>query len=323
MTVNQHRSDRARCRTSALDTRCLERYVVLSEEKSFRRAAFRLGVSQPALTRQIKALEREFNTYFFERHRSGIRLTTAGQIFLEYAERISDGSKKLRQDIEEASTGRSGRIAIGFQTSLSSCVMSTTLRQFRSHANPRIELHEGTVHEQLHALRSHRIELALTIGPISDPDLNTESLWTERLAVILPTDHGLNLQEPLLWSNLDTERLIVRSSEHDHWVAQYITNLATTAGARPQISEFATTRENVVGLVRAGFGIGLLPESSMLSVNTDGLVWRLMSGPCSEMEIVGVWLPENANPVLRRFLDQIHLAVQQCRCRETQRRAPR
>jgi DNA-binding transcriptional LysR family regulator len=295
----------------------LEKYVALSEEKNFRRAAARLGVSQPALTRHIKALEREFDAVLIERHRSGVRLTGTGQVLLERAREIIEGFNKLKIDLKESSSGRNGCIVVGFSTSLSSCVLSTVLRQLRSQASPRIELHEGTVDKQLHALRSHRVELALTVGPIDDLDFNTENLWTERLTAVLPAGHALNTRTSLLWSDLVTERIIVRASEDGHWVAQFVARMAAFTGCYPQISEFATTRENIVGLVRAGFGIGLLPESSMLSVNTDGLTWRPMSGPSTEIEIVGVWLPENANPVLRRFLDQIHLAVRQCRCCQT------
>jgi DNA-binding transcriptional LysR family regulator len=289
-----------------VDALCLEHYVTLSEEKNFRRAAARLGVSQPALTRRIKTLEREFDTYLVERHRSGIRLTAAGRILLENARRITDRLHRLREDMEDASSGRGGRIAIGFQTSLSSSVLSRALRQLRSQANPRIELHEGTVNEQLQALRNHRIEVALTVGPIDDQDLNTESLWTERLAVVLPMEHSLNVRARLSWADLGTEQIVVRSSQYDHCVAHQVTNMAMLAGCRLQVSEFAMTRENIVGLVRAGFGIALLPESSMLSVNTDGLMCRLLSGPSTEMEIVGVWLPENANPLLRHCLDHIN-----------------
>jgi len=81
--------------------------------------------------------------------------------------------------------------------------------------------------------------------------------------------------------------------------------------------EYAATRENMGGLVRAGFGITLLPESSLLSLNTEGLLTRPMVGPATEMQIVGVWLPENANLALRRFLETITLAV-----RESQGQAP-
>ncbi|HEV2678082.1 MAG TPA: LysR substrate-binding domain-containing protein [Aliidongia sp.] len=66
-----------------------------------------------------------------------------------------------------------------------------------------------------------------------------------------------------------------------------------------------------IGLVRAGFGIALFPESSLLSLNTEGLLTRPLAGPATEMEIVGVWLAENANPALRRFLETITLAVRE------------
>jgi Transcriptional regulator len=148
--------------------------------------------------------------------------------------------------------------------------------------------------------------LALTFGPINDAKLNTESLWRERLTAVAPAGHPIAVARPLTWPALVDERLILRATEHDHSVADYVCGLAAAAGCRPLITEFLTTRENMVGLVRAGFGIALLPESSLLSLNTDQLVCIPMTGPGTEMEIVGVWLPENANPALRRFLDASH-----------------
>ena len=77
-----------------------------------------------------------------------------------------------------------------------------------------------------------------------------------------------------------------------------------------------------MGLVRAGFGIALLPESSLLSLNMDQLACVTMSGVGTQMEIVGAWLPENANPVLRRFLEQITLAANQDRRSTSSTTAP-
>src|SRR5262249_25510146 len=104
-----------------------------------------------------------------------------------------------------------------------------------------------------------------------------------------------------------------RGWEHDHSIADYISDLAATAGARPQITEFFTSRESIVGLVRAGVGVAVLPESSVLSLNTAELTCIAMAGPGTAMDIVAAWLPENANPALRLFLEEITLAVREAR----------
>jgi DNA-binding transcriptional LysR family regulator len=288
-------------------------YGVLAQELNFHRAAARLGISQPSLTRRIRRLEREIGAYLLERHSGGIRLTAAGEIFAERAASIADEIARLMTEIADAGRGVLGRLAVGFLTSLSSDVFGRVLRAFASYRDLRLELREGTAHQQLVALRQQKIDLALTFGPINDVKLNTESLWRERLTAVAPAGHSIAVGRPLTWPALVDERLILRASEHDHSVADYVCSLAAAAGCRPLITEFLTTRENMVGLVRAGFGIALLPESSLLSLNTDQLVCIPMTGPGTEMEIVGVWLPENANPALRRFLEQVTLAVEETR----------
>ena len=289
----------------------LVQYGVLAEELNFRRAAARLGISQPSLTRRIRRLEREIGTYLVERHSRRIRLTAAGKIFAERAAWYVDELARLKLELADAGRGVLGRLSVGFLTSLSSDVFHRVLRVFGGYSDLRLELREASARQQLVALRQHRIDLALTFGPIDDSELNTENLWSERLTAVAPPDHPVVIGEPLTWPALTGERLIVRASEHDHSVADYVSGLAAYAGCRPQITEFLTTRENMVGLVRAGFGIAVLPESSLLSLNTEQLVCIPMSGPGTELEIVGAWLPQNANPALRRFLEVVTLAVRE------------
>ena len=164
-------------------------YGVLAEELNFPRAAARLGISQSSLTRRIRRLEREIGTYLVERHSRRIRLTAAGEIFAERAAWIADELARLKLELADAGRGVLGRLAVGFLTSLSSDVFRRVLRVFASNRDLRLELREGTARQQLVALRQHRIDLALTFGPIDDPELNTESLWSERLTAVAPADH--------------------------------------------------------------------------------------------------------------------------------------
>lgn len=292
-------------------------FEILAAELNFRRAAARLGISQPSLTRRIRRLEYRVGTYLFERYPNGIRLTAAGELFQRRAPWFSRELAQLKTDLTKAKEGVRGRLAVSFFTSLSSDICRRVLQEFRQLSDLELELTEETPLQQIHAVRQCRIDLALTVGPIADIDLNSESLWVERLVAVLPADHALSAKDALSWLDFANEHLVLRAPNHDHWVASYIAGLAASEGQTLDIAEYSTTRENMVGLVRAGFGIALLPESSLLSLNTEGLLARPMTGSATEMEIVGVWLPENANPALRRFLETITLAV-----RESQGQAP-
>ena len=292
-------------------------FEVLAAELNFRRAAERLGISQPSLTRRIQRLENQVGTYLFERYPNGIRLTAAGELFQRRAPWFSRELAQLKTDLAKAKEGVRGRLSISFFTSLSSEICRRVLLEFRQLSDLELDLCEGTPRQQIQSVRQFRIDLALTVGPVDDVDLNSESLWLEQLVAVLPTDHVLGAKDALSWPDFADERLVLRAPNHDHWVASYITSLAASEGHKLDIAEYTATRENMVGLVRAGFGIALFPESSLLSLNTEGLLTRPMTGPATEMEIVGVWLPENANPALRRFLETITLAV-----RESQGQAP-
>ena len=267
-------------------------------------------------------MEQDFGVYLVERHANRLRLTTAGEILAERATRFTREFSRLKADIADAGRGIIGQLAVGFFTSLSSAIFLQVLRSFGSAESVRLELREGTVRQQLLALRRQEIDLAIAVGPMQDPSLNTESLWHEQLIVVTPSDHPFAAASTLSWPDIASERLILRASEQDHWIIDYARDLAAAAGCRPNLTEFLTTRENMVGLVRAGFGIALLPESSLLSLNMDQLARITMSGAGTQMEIVGAWLPGNANPVLRRFLEQITLAANQDRRSASSTTAP-
>jgi DNA-binding transcriptional LysR family regulator len=297
----------------------LVRFGVLAEELSFRRAAARLGISQPSLTRRVHRLERESGVYLVERYSNRIRLTAAGEVFADRAPRVAEEIARIRTEIADVTRGRQGRLSIGSFVSLSSGLFHRVLSRFGASNALRLELREGTAHQQLIALRQHRIDLAVTVGPIEDSAVNVESLWTERLIVVAHPDHPVRAKTSVSWSEVAAERLVLRGWEHDHSIADYLSNLAATAGARPQITEFFTSRESIVGLVRAGFGIAILPESSVMSLNTAELSCISMAGPGTAMEIVAAWLPENANPALRVFLEEITLAARENRSASTPR----
>jgi DNA-binding transcriptional LysR family regulator len=286
-------------------------FEVLAVELNFRRAAARLGISQPSLTRRIKRLEREVGTFLFERYPNGVRLTAAGELLKIRAPWFTREFGQLMADLAGAKEGIRGRLAVSFFTSLSSEVCNRVLREFRQLSDFELELCEATPRQQIQDVRQHRTDLALTVGPVDDVDLNGEQLWTEQLVAVLPPDHPFSERKALAWSDLAHERLIIRAPNHDHWIASHIASLASRAGTSLTITEYSATRENIVGLVRAGFGITLLAESSLLSLNTQGLKTCRMAGPATELEICGVWLPDNANPALRRFIVQINLAVRE------------
>lgn len=284
----------------------LTHFAVLAEELNFRRAAQRLDVRQPTLTRRIRRLEQELGVYLLERHARRINLTRAGEIFAERSQHLIDEQAKLTSEIAQAATGSFGELSIGFYTSLASEILMPVLREFARTSDVRINLFEKTPRHQVRDLRDGSIDLALVIGGMPDEDLNAEGLWIERLVLALPPEHRLCAASVIGWSDLVNENLISRSLDYDRSASLFIEDRAAQFGGfRPHMRKFAVTRENIVTLVRAGFGIAVLPESSARGLNMTDVHCRPIGGPGSTIEITGAWLPGNANPVLRRFLERI------------------
>lgn len=284
----------------------LTHFAVLAEELNFRRAAQRLDVRQPTLTRRIRRLEQELGVYLLERHARRINLTRAGEIFAERSQHLIDEQAKLTSEIAQAATGSFGELSIGFYTSLASEILMPVLREFSRTPDVRINLFEKTPRHQVRDLRDGSIDLALVVGGMPDEDLNAEGLWIERLVLALPPEYRLCAASVIGWSDLVNENLISRSLDYDRSASLFIEDRAAQFGGfRPHMRKFAVTRENIVTLVRAGFGIAVLPESSARGLNMTDVHCRPIGGPGSTIEITGAWLPGNANPVLRRFLERI------------------
>lgn len=291
-----------------MDLRELQYFIAVADHLSFGRAAEALGVAQPAITRQMRKLEHEFGVKLLERHKAGARPTNAGKLFLDHARRVIAEAGRLTDEISHARRGETGRLSIGFFTSLVSGPLVELATAF-GRETPDIELVliEGNYADQIAALFDRRVDLALVAGTIREKGVVTQPLWRERLLVALSVDHRLADADEVSWSDFAEERFVVGFWESGPFVYNYIKHQAAHAGYDAQIDQRLMARENLLGLVAMRLGITIVVESAA-SATYPGVVFRPLG---DAVEVIGVWLPYNANPVLKRFLA---LAA---RCRST------
>ena len=172
-----------------MDLRRLKSFVVLAEELNFNRAAARLHISQPPLTRQIQLLETELGAPLFERQPKGLVLTAAGCTLLDDARRILGMADAAKDRAAQAGRGEIGRLDVGIFGSAIFHHIPRLLLQFRSrYPQVQISLHEQTKAEQIQALRERRLTIGFNRHVRPAPDLVVESVYQEPLLVAL---HGL------------------------------------------------------------------------------------------------------------------------------------
>ncbi|MER8002659.1 LysR family transcriptional regulator [Streptomyces sp. NPDC095613] len=167
-------------------------FVAVAEELHFTRAAARLKMTQPPLSRQIQLLENELRVQLLDRTNRSVRLTPAGRAFLTEARRILRQSEDAALAVRQVSVGEAGTIAIGFTAASAHSMLGALLEATRE-AVPRAEivLREMVTRDQLEALTEHRLDLGLGRPSVAGPDLTSRPAGREGLLAALPLGHAL------------------------------------------------------------------------------------------------------------------------------------
>jgi len=283
-----------------MDLRHLRYFVAVAEERHFGRAALRLHMAQPPLSRQIQALEAELGFKLFERSRRRVEVTAGGTVLLDRARRVFAELDRAVHEARRASTGETGRVAIGYLSSLAYSGLTGYLRAFREEL-PAVEvvLRELAPSEQLEAIKDGRIDVGLLRGPIDDPSIVSERVRRERLLLAMPVDHPLAARTRVPLALTAKEPFVAFPRARAAAFYDSLIALCARAGFSPRIVQEAPQLD-MLSLVAAGFGIAILPES-IREVHRPDIVLRPIVGSPS-IDLLAAWRGDNESPPLRHFL---------------------
>src|SRR5260221_4945298 len=206
--------------------------LAVAEHLNFRHAASALGVSQSSVSTGIKQLEQDLGILLFERRHRGVRLTEAGQHFLEH---VATGIEHLDHAVKTAGAiarGEQGRLRIGLYSSIAAGFLAELLRQFRElHPAVDLQITEGRARDTIREVREARLDVAFVVGVPPAGDCHSKPLWTEALLVALREGHPLAGAEGVRWPELAGEPFLARSGGagpqvHDHIVLRLPGNWA-------------------------------------------------------------------------------------------------
>jgi DNA-binding transcriptional LysR family regulator len=265
-----------------MELRHLRYFVVVAEERHVTRAAERLGMQQPPLSQQIRALERELDVQLFRRRPRGVELTDAGSALLAEARAILSHIEHASAAARRTARGEQGRIAVGFTSSVPfHPFVPRIIRAYRE-AFPLValRLEEGGTIELIDDLRDGRIDVAFVRTAIADQEgLMVSPLLKEAMVLALPRGHRLarraNKAVPL--KALAEETFIVYRRPNGPGLYDAILSACTAAGFSPRVGQEAPRIVATLNLVAAGLGISLVPES-LQRMRMDGVVFRRIGG---------------------------------------------
>lgn len=285
-----------------MELRHLRYFVALAEELHFGRAAAYLHIVQPALSKQISALEKELGVRLFERTKRHVELTEAGAAFFADALDVLSQADLAAERARAVGHGESGVLVIGFIPPALNSVLPEALRAYRSrHPNVRLVLRECTNRAALEGVLTDRMHIAFVRMPFEPRGLQVETVYEEPVVLAIPEGHRLAAYTSVPMSELRDESLVMipRAQEpelHDYYVA-----LCQDVGFSPRIVHDATTTLVAVGLVASGAGIAFVPESTRV-VARSGMVYRPMQDPTPRFRLAATWRGD-PEPRLAGFLD--------------------
>jgi len=206
--------------------------------------------------------------------------------------------------VQSTGSGKSGRLAIGFFTSLSAGNLRATLIEFRRRFT-QIELAmvESSRMRLIAALRNSGIDIAIATGDAPILDSNTMPLWSERVMVTLPQDHPLAARDTIYWTDLRNETLLLGQYDPGRELEDLLMAKLVSPADRPKLERHDVSRGIIKSLVSVGFGVSLVAESD-IGASFSGLVYREIrdgSGP-SRIGYSAYWNENNDNPALANFL---------------------
>lgn len=268
----------------------LRYFVAAAEDLSITRAAKRLRVSQPALSRQIGALEEELGVALFDRVRKRIHLTDAGRFFLPKARQILCDAETGVQQVRERFGSSRRTIRLGFLTPFLDDIVTPAIKALRREV-PRIDvaLFELTPRAQLDRLRDDELDLAV-LGNLSEGDrehFTTVTLARSRMGAVLPEEHPLASRKQIGLRELESESFVSLSDVLFPGRRQFLRSICQAAGFEPRIVEENDSLSLMLGSVSAGAGVALLPLHSR-KLPHAGCVFVPLKSPPVYAEVMAV-----------------------------------
>ncbi|MER5224455.1 LysR family transcriptional regulator [Streptomyces flaveus] len=240
----------------------LQYFVAVAETRHFTRAADLVHVAQPSLSQQIKALERELGADLFLRARGNITLTDAGEALLPLARRILADAETARHEVGELVQLRSGRVRLGATPSVCTGLLPDVLRAFHDrYPGIRLLIEEGGSHDLVRELARGALDLALVVLPLPSPSpaLTTVEVLREDLVVVSSPDAPApGRGRTVRIGDLEGERLVM--FRHGYDLRELTVAACRSAGFEPDFAVEGGEMDAVLGFVRAGLGVAVVPR---------------------------------------------------------------
>ena len=284
-----------------MELRFLQYFRAVAEELSFSRAAVRLHVAQPALSRAVKQMESELGLAVLERTRHHVRLTPAGAVLLRETILLFEQLDESLRRVRRTAAGEEGEFRLGYIGPPTQPFLGRLLREYH-YRYPRVAIHleERTPERVWEMVAKGRLAAAITrpVVGYETSGLETYLLRDEVLGIVVPAKHALAKGKKVSWKALAQQPLIVLARREGMGLHDAVIAGCRQAGVIPRIAHTPSLIGTVMTYVEAGAGIGVVSE---LASATDPLLRFVPLTPPQTVPLVLVWQHEQDAPPVQRF----------------------
>lgn len=286
-----------------MDLRHLRYFQAVAEELSFSKAAQRLNIAQPALSRAVQELEEEMGVRLIDRNRRTIRLTPGGEVLLRETGLIFENLDDTLRKVRRTASGEDGELRLGYIGPPTRSFLGPLLKQYHQrYPRVTIVLEERTPERVWEMVSKGRLSVGLTRPVLAHEALGLQSLLLreERLCAAVPVDHPFAKLPAIRWSSLTDEAVVILARREG--AGSYDTILASCAkaGFAPRLAHTPSVIGTILRYVEAGSGIGIVPESVAPETADVKLV---PLEPAETIPLVMVWSREGDDPAVSAFRD--------------------
>ena len=286
-----------------MELRHLRYFVTVAEELHFGRAAQRLNMSQPPLSRQIQELEAEVGFPLFVREYHKVELTAAGAVYLSQVRRVLEQLETAKQDAAAVALGRKGHLRIGHGTHLPDGYLSRVLRAFQQQApHITIDLIEAPSPRVLQALQQKSIDLAFLLTPSEKTGLVVRALLHEPLVIVVPEGHRYATAPLCDLAQLAQENFVLCRRYGDAGYRELVDALCREAGFTPRVSQAVENKHTVLELVAQGLGISVV-QASAVTERSTGVRTRPFPKSVPHVDTAIVWRDDTPLAVIAPFVE--------------------
>lgn len=288
-----------------LELRHFRYFMIVAEELHFRKAAERLFISQPGLSRQIKQMEELLDAKLFVRNKRNVTLTEAGHYLYDEVKYIFNHLDSVKKQVNMLDQGLDGEVRIGFLGSAMQAIVPNLLMGMNQHyPKIRSSLEELSNHDQLEAIVHDRLDLGFVRLEHLPDGLIKKPVFKDTFSLVLPAHHALNEHNFIGVDQVAEESFILFSVDYSSTYYHKIIGICEDKGFKPIISHKSVHAQTIFKLVEMGLGVAIVPTALQHGYSLGVKFLEIKNIP-QEAVLSVVWKADNRNPVLRKVMKLI------------------